>query len=100
MSNCKTRGQKKGFKHSEETKRIIKEKRALQVITTEHKLNISKGSINKIRIKEVTFLGEEIIWESLSEVARNYKVSVPTIINYLKSKVKKQKIQSKFYQLN
>ena len=100
LSNCKTRDQKKGFKHSEETKRIIKEKRALQVITTEHKLNISKGSINKIRIKEVTFLGEEIIWESLSEVARNYKVSVPTIINYLKSKVKKQKIQSKFYQLN
>jgi predicted GIY-YIG superfamily endonuclease len=100
LSECKNRGHKKGeFNHSEETKALIREKRALQVITDEHRKNISKGSTRKIKIKEVTQSGEEIIWESLTDVAKQYNLSVPTICSYIKGRVKKQKTQSKFYYL-
>ena len=45
----KRRGHKKGeFKHSEETKAKIKAKRALQIITDEHKKNISKAGVGKV----------------------------------------------------
>ncbi len=100
LSKCKNRGHKKGeFNHSEETKALIRKKRALQVITDEHRKNISKGSTRKIKIKEVTQSGEEIIWESLTDVAKQHNLSVPTICSYIKGRVKKQKTQSKFYYL-
>jgi hypothetical protein len=44
LKNCKKRGHVKGtFKHSEETKVKIREKRALQKITEEHKQKISQS---------------------------------------------------------
>jgi hypothetical protein len=46
------RGQKKGFKHSEETKALIREKRALQVMTEEHKKRISEACKGKIVSEE------------------------------------------------
>lgn len=47
LKNCKNRGNKKGFRHTEETKQKIREKRALQVITEEHKRNISISHLGK-----------------------------------------------------
>jgi hypothetical protein len=41
-----------GVKHSDKTRAIIKEKRKDQVITKEHKENISKGNYGKIRTEE------------------------------------------------
>jgi len=46
------RGQKKGFRHNEETKRIIKQNRAKQVITEEHKRRISESMKGKKWSKE------------------------------------------------
>jgi hypothetical protein len=97
LALCKNRGQKKGFKHSEETKKIIKEKRKLQVITSEHKLNISKTMSNKRVFKEITEFGEIIMWDNLVDLAKHHKLSCHTIMRYIKGKIKKQKTKSKFY---
>jgi len=100
LEKCKSRGNKKGFRHTEKSKQLIKEKRALQIITDEHRLNISKNSTLKKQIKEIDEFGNTIIWESMTILAKNYNTTVPTIIRYIKGLTKKQKIKSKFYYLN
>lgn len=100
LSKSKNRGRKKGTKHSEETKEKIRAKRALQVITYKHRLNISNNSKIKVKIKEINFLNEEIIWDSISAAAKHYNVAFCIIKRYLEGKIKKNKLKTNFYYLN
>jgi hypothetical protein len=84
LALSKKRGHSKGtFKHSESTKAIIKEKRALQIITEEHKKNISNSGKGRITSEETKL--------KISLAHKGMKFSKEHANNISKSKIKKIK---------
>jgi hypothetical protein len=87
--NCKIalskskRGRPRGFKHSEESKTLIKEKRALQIMTEEHKQKIS------LKLKNVSKSNEHK--KNISEGRKGIKFTQQHIENIQKSKLKNKK---------